>query len=69
MPAEASEPPPDPGQMKLGDRPVARLDMKERNQSSPLLAVESDTFTGEKVSSGAQLIADTDHALHIQSFF
>src|SRR5512146_2804682 len=56
-PSEATLPPPEPGQLKLGERPVATLVRKERNQSSPLLAVAVEKPAAPKVSSGAQLMA------------
>src|SRR5512146_140226 len=56
-PSEATLPPPEPGQMKLGLRPVATLVRKERNQSSPEEAVELEKPAALKVSSPAQLMA------------
>ena len=59
MPALAALPPPEPGQIKLGESPVATLVRKERHQSSPLLAVEVEKPAALKVSKGAHEMALT----------
>jgi hypothetical protein len=56
-PVEARLPPPEPGQKKPLESPVATLVAKERNQSSPLLAALVAAGGDVKVSRLGQLTA------------